>query len=110
MNKTLDEILREYIELSDYVNLSDNLDDSVAVQDAKNRMETDIAKAKQAILQWIADEVVGTDIEHTKWFVDVTGEYDYFHPVKRPLVERHKNEHRDEQRAILKQHGWKGGE
>lgn len=68
-------------------------------------------KLKQSIFQWFNDNVIGEDVVHTKWFIDITGEYDYYHPVKRPLVERHKNEHREEQRNILKQHGFiEGGE
>lgn len=58
-------------------------------------------KAIKAIKDLILSDVVGSDVEHTKWFVDVTGEYDYFHPVKKPLVERHKNELRAQQRLII---------
>lgn len=53
-------------------------------------------QAKQAILQWVADEVVGKNI----LVVDVTLKDNY---VKKDA----KNDLKDEQRQILKDHGWK---
>ena len=50
-----------------------------------------------------ADKIISNDVEHTKWFVDITGEYDYYHMVKRPMVEKHKNQLRAEQRKLNNQ-------
>ena len=53
---------------------------------------------KQAILQWVADDVVGKD----DWHGDRVNGY------QRNTVDTVRNKHRDEQRQILKDHGWKG--
>lgn len=49
-------------------------------------------EAKQAILQWVADEVVGKDENRPSGIIANTPARNYF---------------RDEQRQILKREGWK---
>lgn len=66
--------------------------EGMSVENARSR-----DSARQAILQWVADEVVGED-------QDVRlndSEPDYQIYIAR------RNEHRAEQRQILKAHGWK---
>lgn len=52
--------------------------------------------ARQAILRWVADEVIGEDSDTYDWQKDVD-------------VNGVKDDLRDEQRKILAQHGYKGG-
>lgn len=75
------------------------LSSSVAVNHAsslvnysKKRREDDesVEQAKQAILQWFAHDVIGEDTTNPQWEGDV------------------ENSLRAKQRAILKEHGWKG--
>ena len=53
--------------------------------------------AKQAILQWVADDLIGYDEQETG-YGKRDGEYE---------MHVHRNNLRDEQRQILKAHGWK---
>jgi len=69
----------------------------------ENTMSQLIVNLIQQQKKLYADKIISNDVEHTKWFVDITGEYDYYHMVKRPMVEKHKNQLRAEQRKLNNQ-------
>ena len=73
--------------------LDEILDATLEVYGVPNYYPNDIkVKAKQALLQWVADEVVGD------------GSKDSVHNMD---AHEAKEIHRIEQRQILKDHGWK---
>lgn len=62
-------------------------------------MIIDLAEAKQEILRWVADEVIG---ENETGVITDPDSVDYGKPYSNVYVDR------DEQRKILAQHGYKG--
>ena len=59
------------------------------------------ASTEQAIKLAVSTHIIKEDVEHTKWFKDMTDEYDYYYTVKRPMAIKHQNELRAEQRQAL---------
>ncbi len=62
--------------------------------------QSDMGKAKQAILRWVADEVIGAD---DTGIITDPASVDYGQPYSNVYVDR------DEQRKILAEYGYKGG-
>lgn len=72
------------------------LDDNMGAEDW-TQSDKSIVEAKQAILDWVNEEVVKRD----DWHGDLKNGY------RRSTVDTIRNDHRAEQRKILTRHGWK---
>lgn len=97
MSKTLEDIFDDY----------ELIGETFSTNPARTK---DIPYLKQAILQWVADEVIGKDEYWDKWTFGIDGEYEIAAQCKHPQKMKHRDELRVKQLAILKQHGWKGRE
>lgn len=89
---TLDELLNNYGRLY-WHNMSNELANVITPAEAETAKSVGREQAKQAILQWVADEVVGEAPKLGNF--DDTNQY---YAVK---------ESWDNKRQILKHHGWK---
>ena len=92
---TLDEILNNFRQSSIIIHAQGSVR---GVDEDVRAFKQSMEDANQEILQWVADDVVGKD----DWHGDRVNGY------QRNTVDTVRNKHRDEQRQILKDHGWKG--